>query len=109
VVLVRRDAGLGVEAMLCAPEERGQSYLLKPRLNRNVQRYIEKLFRKQDYSELKDGWEGRNGELKLNGRRGEIARSRVRVSHDTHWPQAWRCHAVVVRKLLRCCVRSPPT
>jgi hypothetical protein len=65
--LVRGDAGLGVEPMLCALEERGQSYLFKLRLTKNVKRYIEKLFWEQDWSELKEGWEGRNGELKLNG------------------------------------------
>jgi Transposase DDE domain group 1 len=65
--LVRGDAGLGVEPMLCALEERGQSYLFKLRLTNNVKRYIEKLFWEQDWRELKEGWEGRNGELKLNG------------------------------------------
>src|SRR5215510_2013667 len=65
--LVRGDAGLGVEPMLCALEERGQSYLFKLLLTKNVKRYIEKLFWEQDWSELKEGWEGRNGELKLNG------------------------------------------
>jgi Transposase DDE domain len=62
--LVRGDAGLGVEPMLCALEERGQSYLFKLPLTKNVKRYIEKLFWEQDWRE---GWEGRNGELKLNG------------------------------------------
>jgi hypothetical protein len=65
--LVRGDAGLGVEPMLCALEERGQSYLFKLRLTKNVKRYIEKLFWEQDWSEVREGWEGRNGELKLNG------------------------------------------
>jgi hypothetical protein len=65
--LVRGDAGLGVEPMLCALEERGQAYLFKLRLTRNVKRYIEKLFWEQDWSEAAEGWEGRNGELKLNG------------------------------------------
>jgi len=64
---VRGDAELGVEPMLCALEECGQSYLFKLRLTRDVKRYIEKLFWEQDWSELKAGWEGRNGELKLNG------------------------------------------
>jgi hypothetical protein len=65
--LVRGDAGLGLEPILCALEERGQSYLFKLRLTKNVKRYIEKLFWEQDWRQLKDGWEGRNGELKLNG------------------------------------------
>jgi hypothetical protein len=65
--LVRGDAGLGGEPMLCALEERGQGYLFKLRLTRNVKRYIEKLFWEQDWSEAGEGWEGRNGELKLSG------------------------------------------
>jgi hypothetical protein len=65
--LVRGDAGLSGEPMLCALEERGQAYLFKLRLTRNVKRYIEKLFWEQDWSEAGEGWEGRNGELKLSG------------------------------------------
>jgi hypothetical protein len=65
--LVRGDAGLGVEPVLEALEERGQSYLFKLRLTANVKRYIEKLFLEQDWSEAAQGWEGRDGELKLSG------------------------------------------
>jgi hypothetical protein len=64
--LVRGDAGLSSESMLGALEERGQSYLFKLRLTRNVKRYIEKLFWEQDWSEAAEGWEGRSGELKLS-------------------------------------------
>jgi hypothetical protein len=53
--------------MLCALEEGGQSYLFKLRLTKNVKRYIEKLFWEQDWSEVREGWEGHNGELKRNG------------------------------------------
>jgi hypothetical protein len=65
--LVRGDAGLGVEPVLEALEERGQSYLFKLRLTANVKRYIEKLFFEQDWSAAAEGWEGRDGELKLSG------------------------------------------
>src|ERR687897_419517 len=65
--LVRGDAGLSSESMLRALEERGQSYLFKLRVTRNVKRYIEKLFWEQDWSEAAEGWEGRSGELKLSG------------------------------------------
>jgi hypothetical protein len=65
--LVRGDAGLGVEPVLEALEERGQSYLFKLRLTANVKRYIEKLFFEHDWSEAAEGWEGRDGELKLSG------------------------------------------
>jgi hypothetical protein len=65
--LVRGDAGLGLEPILSALEERGQAYLFKLRLTQNVKRYIEKLFWEQDWSDAGEGWEGRDGELKLSG------------------------------------------
>jgi Transposase DDE domain group 1 len=65
--VVRGDAGLGVEPVLEALEERGQRYLFKLRLTANVKRYIEKLFFEQDWSEAAEGWEARDGELKLSG------------------------------------------
>jgi hypothetical protein len=65
--LVRGDAGLAGEPMLCALEERGQHYLFKLRLTRNVKRYVEKLFWDQDWSKAGQGWEGKDGELRLDG------------------------------------------
>jgi hypothetical protein len=65
--LVRGDAGLAGEPMLKALEDRGQSYLFKLRLTNNVKRYIEKLFWQQDWSEVGQRWEGRQGELQLSG------------------------------------------
>lgn len=65
--LVRGDAGLASESMLQALEEREQAYLFKLRLTTNVKRYIEKLFWEQDWRKAGQGWEGRDGELKLSG------------------------------------------
>ena len=65
--LVRGDAGLSGEPLLCALEERGQSYLFKLRPTANVKRYIEKLFWEQDWKNAGQGWEGRDGELRLSG------------------------------------------
>ena len=65
--LVRGDAGLSSESMLQALEERGQAYLFKLRLTKNVKRYIEKLFWHETWSKAGQGWEGRDGELKLSG------------------------------------------
>src|SRR5688572_7310940 len=65
--LVRGDAGLAGEPMLCALEERGQNYLFKLRLTRNVKRYVEKLFWDQGWSKAGQGWEGKDGELRLDG------------------------------------------
>jgi hypothetical protein len=53
--------------MFCALEERGQRYLFKLRLTANVKRYIEKLFWEKGWSKAGQGWEGKDGELKLDG------------------------------------------
>jgi Transposase DDE domain len=65
--LVRGDAGLAGEPLLCALEERGQRYLFKLRLTQNVKRYIEKLFWEKDWIKAGQGWEGKDGELRLDG------------------------------------------
>jgi len=65
--LVRGDAGLAGEPMLYALEARGQNYLFKLRLTRNVKRYVEKCFWDENWREAGQGWEGRDGELKLDG------------------------------------------
>ena len=66
-LLVRGDAGLAGEPLLCALEERGQNYLFKLRLTTNVKRYIEKLFWEKDWKRAGQGWEGKDGELRLEG------------------------------------------
>ena len=66
-MLVRGDAGLAGEPLLYALEERGQNYLFKLRLTTNVKRYIEKLFWEKDWKKAGQGWEGREGELRLEG------------------------------------------
>ena len=48
--LVRGDAGMAGEPMFKRLEDRGQNYLFKLRLTRNVKRYIEKLFWEQGWS-----------------------------------------------------------
>jgi hypothetical protein len=65
--LVRGDAGLAGEPMFCALEERRQNYLFKLRLTANVKRYIEKLFWEQGWNKAGQGWEGKEGELRLDG------------------------------------------
>ena len=65
--LVRGDAGMAGEPMFKALEDRGQSYLFKLRLTRNVKRHIERLFWEQDWHPAGQGWEGKDGELKLDG------------------------------------------
>jgi hypothetical protein len=65
--LVRGDAGMAGEPMYKALEERGQRYLFKLRLTRNVKRHIEQLFWEQDWQEAGQGWQGKDGELRLEG------------------------------------------
>jgi hypothetical protein len=65
--LVRGDAGMAGEPMFKALEDRGQRYLFKLRLTKNVKRHIERLFWEQGWSAAGQGWEGKDGELKLDG------------------------------------------
>lgn len=65
--LVRGDAGLAGEPMLKALEARGQPYLFKLRLTKNVKRYVERVFWNSDWHDAGQGWEGQDGELKLLG------------------------------------------
>ena len=65
--LVRGDAGMAGEPMFKALEDRGQKYLFKLRLTPNVKRYIEQLFWEQGWHQAGQGWEGKDGEIKLDG------------------------------------------
>jgi hypothetical protein len=65
--LVRGDAGMAGEPMFKALEDRQQRYLFKLRLTKNVKRYIERLFWEQGWSPAGQGWEGKDGQLKLEG------------------------------------------
>lgn len=63
--IVRGDCGFGTDAMMVALEDRAQPYLFK--LTKNVKRHIERLFREAGWSDAGQGWEGKEGELKLTG------------------------------------------
>jgi len=65
--LVRGDAGMAGEPMFKVLEDRQQRYLFKLRLTKNVKRYIERLFWEQGWSSAGQGWEGKDGQLKLDG------------------------------------------
>ena len=65
--LVRGDAGLGSEQMLSALEKRERRYLFKLRITANVKRYIERVFWNEGWQNAGQGWEGREGELRLSG------------------------------------------
>jgi hypothetical protein len=65
-------------------EQRGQNYLFKLRLTKNVKRAIERAMREQDWRDAGRGWQGKDGQLRLTGwsrhRRIVILRRRVERS-----------------------------
>jgi hypothetical protein len=65
--LVRGDAGLGSEDMLSALERRDRRYLFKLRITANVKKYIERVFWDEGWQDAGQGWEGREGQLRLSG------------------------------------------
>jgi len=64
---VRGDAGFGNEPVMLGLEDRGIPYLLKLRLTKNVKQYIQQILWGADWSDAGQGWEGRDGMLKLQG------------------------------------------
>ena len=65
--IVRGDCGLGSAPIMAALEERGQSYLFKLKLSKNVKRHIERIFWQAGWSDAGHGWEGKDGSLRLHG------------------------------------------
>jgi hypothetical protein len=48
-------------------ETRGQDFLFKLKLTKNVKRFIVKLFNQSEWKDAGQGWEGKEGELALHG------------------------------------------
>jgi hypothetical protein len=65
--LLRGDVAYGNESVLCEAERRGQAYLTKLRLTKNVKVLIKKLFRVNDWEDAGQGWEGLEDTLTLSG------------------------------------------
>jgi len=65
--IARGDCGFGSDTLMKPLEEREQGYLFKLKLTKNVKRHIEKLFYQRDWLDAGQGWEGKDGELKLCG------------------------------------------
>ena len=65
--IVRGDCGLGANGIMTALEDRGQAYLFKLRLSKNVKRHIERVFWESGWSDAGQGWEGKDGRLRLIG------------------------------------------
>ena len=68
---VRGDCGFGQDATMCALEERKMPYLFKLKLTKNVKRYLEQIFWSEGWDNAGQGWEGREGNIKLTGWKAE--------------------------------------
>jgi hypothetical protein len=82
--IIRGDAGFGNEPVLREAEQRGQNYLFKLRLTKNVKHAIERAMREQDWQDAGHRWQGKEGQLRLQGwgrqRRVVILRRRLERS-----------------------------
>ena len=65
--IVRGDCGFGADTLMRPLEDRQQGYLFKLKLTKNVKRHIERMFRERNWTDAGQGWEGKDGELKLTG------------------------------------------
>jgi hypothetical protein len=65
--LVRGDNAFGNDPLMTALEQRGQPYLFKLKLSKNVKRHIGRLFREAGWTDAGQGWEGQDGALALTG------------------------------------------
>lgn len=65
--LVRGDCAFGNDPLMTALEARQQPYLFKLKLSKHVKRHIGRLFRESGWSNAGQGWEGKDGTLKLTG------------------------------------------
>ena len=65
--MVRGDCGFGGDPFIVPLEERGQPYLFKLRLSKNVKRHIERIFWHEGWRDAGQGWEGKDGSLRLSG------------------------------------------
>ncbi len=65
--MVRGDCGFGSNPIMGPLEDRQQGYLFKLRLSKNVKRHIERVFWDTGWSDAGQGWEGKDGCLRLTG------------------------------------------
>ena len=65
--IVRGDCGFGSDTIMAALEDRRQPYLFKLRLSKNVKRHIERIFWDAGWTDAGQGWEGKDGSLRLSG------------------------------------------
>lgn len=78
---VRGDAGFGNDPVMQGLETRGIPYLLKMRQTKNVKKFIQQILWGFDWVDAGQGWEGRDGTIKLQGwnksRRVIVLRRRI--------------------------------
>ena len=65
--LLRGDSSFGNDSLMNELEARGQDFLFKLKLTKNVKRFIVKLFAHSGWKDAGQGWEGQEGELALQG------------------------------------------
>jgi len=65
--IVRGDCGFGSDNFMTALEDRQQPYLFKLRLSKNVKRHIMRVFWGGGWTDAGQGWEGKDGTLRLSG------------------------------------------
>jgi len=65
--LLRGDNAFGNDSLIRELESRQQGFLFKLKLTKNVKRHIARLFKCADWVHAGQGWEGKDGELKLVG------------------------------------------
>ena len=65
--LVRGDSSFGNDLLMQELEARGQDFLFKLKLTKNVKRFIAKLFNQDGWKDAGQGWEGQDGQLALHG------------------------------------------
>ena len=85
--ITRGDCGYGNEDVIALCERRGLRYLLRLRQTANVKRLIERVFKREGWTratELSQGWQAIEDELKLQGwsRKRRVVVLRRRIKHD---------------------------
>src|SRR5215471_164082 len=65
--LIRGDVGFGNEPVMREAERRRRPYLFKLRLTKSVKRAIERAMGEQDWQNAGAGWQGKDGQLRLEG------------------------------------------
>ncbi len=65
--LVRGDCNFGNESLIAQAEARNQNYLFKLRLTRKPKDLIRQMERTGDWKDAGQGWQGREGNLRLQG------------------------------------------